>query len=131
MPQTIFLTLEQILFLHEDQIDLYGGSSGLRDLALLESAIYRPQATFGGTYLYESIFDKAACLMHSLIMNHPFIDGNKRTGMDAGIVFLELNGYTLKVMQKDVVIVALQIATKKMNIKELSVWLKNHTKRNK
>src|SRR3990172_10842143 len=92
-----FITLEQLLTIHEDQIDRYGGSHGIRDLNLLESALFRPQTTFSGEDLYKTIFDKAAALMHSLILNHPFVDGNKRTAVVAAIIFLLQNGWMLKV----------------------------------
>lgn len=123
-----YLTLEQILFIHEDQIDRYGGSQGLRDLALLESAVFRPQTTFGGFDLYRTLFDKAASLMHSLILNHPFIDGNKRTGMVSTFVFLELNGYRAKIEQDEVITTAMEIESKKFNIEKIADWLKTNSK---
>src|SRR3989344_1580898 len=106
---TIFLTLEQLVTIHNDQIERYGGSHGIRDLGLLESALLRPQTTFGGQDLYLTIFDKAASLLHSLLMNHAFVDGNKRTAMTTTLVFLELNGYTLSVSQDQLVQTALRI----------------------
>lgn len=126
---TIFLTLEEVLILHEDQIERYGGSSGIRDLRLLESAIFRPQSTFGGEYLYKTIFLKAAALMHSIILNHPFVDGNKRTGIVSGIVFLELHSHSLHVSQKEIVALALHITTKEWNIEDIASWLKSHAKK--
>lgn len=129
MNQTIFLDLERILFLHEDQIEDNGGTSGLRDLRLLESAIFRPQASFGEEDLYPSIFDKAAALMHSLILNHPFLDGNKRTGTICALVFLELNGHNLAVSQREMVAAALKTATKQWSIEELTSWLEKNSKK--
>lgn len=125
----VYLSLEQVLFVHEDQIERYGGSSGLRDLSLLESAIFRPQSSFGGEDLYPTIFVKAAALMHSIILNHPFIDGNKRTGMATGLVFLELNGYSLKVSQDILINTALHIAEKKLGIEEIAELLEKYSKR--
>jgi len=125
----VYLTLEQIIIIHEDQIVRYGGSSGLRDVALLESTVFRPQSSFGGEDLYSTIFDKASALMHSLILNHPFIDGNKRTGIASMLVFLELNGYRLRVIQKALVNVALGVESKKIDIEKLSAWLKKYSKR--
>jgi death-on-curing protein len=81
------ILLEDILNLHQFSIQKYGGSDGLRDSGLLESAIARPFQSFGGEDLYPSIFEKAAALGESLIINHPFIDGNKRTGTVAMIAF--------------------------------------------
>jgi death-on-curing protein len=122
---TIYLTLEQILVIHEDQIDRYGGSHGIRDLALLESAVFRPQTTFSDQELYPTIYNKAASLVHSLVLNHPFIDENKRTGVVSLIVFLELNGLKLQVSQSELVTKILDIAAKKLNIEQTSNWLKN------
>lgn len=126
---TIYLTLEQIIIIHEDQIVRYDGSSGLRDVSLLESAVFRPQSSFGGEDLYPTIFDKASALIHSLILNHPFIDGNKRTGIASMLVFLELNGYRLQVIQKALVNTALEVGSKKLNVEKLAVWLKKYTKK--
>jgi death-on-curing protein len=122
-----YLTLEQILVIHEDQIVRYGGTSGLRSLELLESAVFRPQSTFDGNDLYEDIFEKAASLMHSLILNHPFVDGNKRTGMVGGLVFLEVNGFSLQVQQEELVETALAIATKKLDLEKTRDWIQKHT----
>lgn len=126
---TIFLTLEEVLIIHEDQIERYGGLSGIRDLRLLESAVYRPQSTFGGEELYETIFLQAAALMHSIILNHPFVDGNKRTGIAAGLIFLQFNNYGFHVPQKKIVETALHIATKEWNIEEIAEWLSSHAKK--
>ncbi len=126
MEQIIYLTLEQILIIHQDQIDRYGGSSGLRDLALLESAVYRPQTTFSGKDLYSSIFEKAAALMHSLIMNHAFIDGNKRTGTVAALIFLSLNMIDISVGNKELVTAVLKIENEKWTIEKIAQWLENN-----
>lgn len=77
-----YLTVEQVLFIHARLVSEISGTHGVRDLGLLESAVARPQATFEGNDLYSDIFSKAAALMESLIGNHPFVDGNKRTGME-------------------------------------------------
>lgn len=123
---TSYLTLEQILVIHEDQIERYGGTSGLRSLELLESALFRPQSTFNGIDLYKSIFEKAAALMHSLILNHPFVDGKKRTGMVASLVFLEINGCTVQTKQEILVQVALDVAAKKWDIEKITEWLQSN-----
>lgn len=123
------MALEQILVIHEDQIERYGGSHGVRNLALIESAVYRPQTTFAGKELYDSIFDKAAALLHSLLLNHAFVDGNKRTAMVSTLTFLELNGYRLEVSQKGLVTFALTVENKKPAIEKIAMWLKKHCKR--
>lgn len=128
--QIIYLTLEQILVIHQDQIERYGGTHGLRDLALLESAIFRPQSSFSSKELYKTIFDKTAALMHSLILNHPFIDGNKRTGIVSALVFLELNGFRLEVGTKELIKTALKIESKKLNLENVAKWLESNSKKN-
>ncbi len=125
-----YLTVQDVLLLHELAIDKFGGSHGLRDLGLLESAVMRPQATFSGIDLYPSIFDKAASLVHSLLMNHQFVDGNKRTAMFSMMTFLELNGYKFIADQKEVVEYALYIENSQPEIEEISKWLKKHSKKN-
>jgi death-on-curing protein len=127
--QTTFLTLEQILVIHEDQIDRYGGSHGIRELALLESAVFRAQSTFAGEELYPTTFDKASALIHSLILNHAFVDGNKRTATASMLVFLEINNIALKVNQNALVDTVLKIESKEMGIEEIAIWLKTHSKK--
>ncbi|MGD2164199.1 MAG: type II toxin-antitoxin system death-on-curing family toxin [Anaerolineae bacterium] len=89
--------------LHERLIQRIGGSSGLRDPGLLESAVARPQASFESEDLYPDLWTKAAALLHSLIKNHPFVDGNKRTAVTATGIFLELNGQRLTASNQEVV----------------------------
>ncbi|MGD0580470.1 MAG: type II toxin-antitoxin system death-on-curing family toxin [Bryobacteraceae bacterium] len=87
----VFLTLDEILEIHEQQIERYGGSPGVRDAAGLESAVATPRATFGGESLHASIPAMAAAYLFHLCQNHPFLDGNKRTGANAAITFLLMN----------------------------------------
>lgn len=87
----MFLTLDEVLEIHAQQIELYGGSHGLRDLGGLESAVAMPQSTFGGEYLHASIHMMAAAYLFHVTQNHPFIDGNKRAGANAAITFLLMN----------------------------------------
>jgi death-on-curing protein len=89
--EPIFLTVDEVLEIHEQQIELYGGSHGVRDMNLLESALGVPHATFGGEYLHPTIGAMAAAYMFHITQNHPFFDGNKRTGANASITFLLLN----------------------------------------
>lgn len=90
-PEPIFLTLDEILDLHRDQLRLFGGSGGIRDLAALESAIATPAATFDGVFLHTDIFEMAAAYAFHIAENQPFIDGNKRTALNAALVFLDIN----------------------------------------
>lgn len=90
----LHLTIEIVLEIHHEAITQFGGSDGLRDRALLESAIAAPQATFGGVSPFEDTVDVAAAYLYYLCSNHPFIDGNKRVALGSCLVFLQLNGYT-------------------------------------
>lgn len=87
-----FLSLAEVLEIHRDQIERYGGSPGIRDLGLLRSALAVPAATFGGAFLHAGIPDMAAAYLFHIVKDHPFVDGNKRTGAVAALVFLALNG---------------------------------------
>ncbi len=130
MPQqTVFLTLEQVLAIHDNQIEQYGGSHGIRDLGLLESALARPQGSFGGEDLYPGIFFKAAVLVQGIILNHPFLDGNKRTGTVSAARFLFINGYELKTTNNPLVKTARLVEAKKLSLEELSSWFKKSSKR--
>ncbi len=88
-----FLELEEVLELHERQIEAFGGTLGIRDQGLLESALGMPRATFGGQFVHESVFAMAAAYAFHIAENQPFLDGNKRTGLGAALVFLRINGY--------------------------------------
>jgi death on curing protein len=123
-----YLTPEQVLFIHSRLITETGGAHGVRDLGLLESAIARPQATFDGKELYSDIFSKAAALMDSLVNNHPFVDGNKRTGITAAGLFLRINGWELTSSSKDVETITMRVATEGIENEELAQWLKENCK---
>lgn len=127
MAKTVFITLEQILAIHHDQIERYGGSHEIRDLNLLASVIERPKSSFMGEDLYQTIFDKAAALLHSVLLNHPFIDGNKRTSMVSAAAFLHFNDLELEVTQEELVVTVLKIESKKVNLEEISAWLKENS----
>ena len=92
----IFLNLAEVLEIHLDQIEMYGGHPGIRDLGLLQSALAMPAAGFGGKYLHSDLIEMSAAYLFHIVQNHPFIDGNKRTGTVAAIVFLSLNGIELE-----------------------------------
>lgn len=125
------ITLEQALFAHDKIVSETGGSQGIRDVGLLDSALNRPTHSFGGVYLYKTIFEKAAALIHSLIFNHPFVDGNKRISTFLTYRFLLINNYKLEVTNKDLVKFALGIESKKINLEGIAKWLKSHTKKSR
>lgn len=91
-----FLTVEVVLALHQRQLDRFGGGAGLRDFGLLDSAVAQPQASFGGSYAHEGLFAMAAAYLFHIVSNHPFVDGNKRVGLLAAQVFLDVNGVSLE-----------------------------------
>lgn len=95
MIEPDFLTLAEVINLHADQIHRYGGSLGVRDLGLLESALAQPSASFGGEWLHRDLFEMAAAYAYHICQNHPFIDGNKRTALVCALVFLGLNRVSL------------------------------------
>ena len=121
-----YLTSEQILFIHSRLIDSTGGTHGIRDIGLLQSAAGRLEATFGGEDLYPDIFHKAAALMESLIKNHPFIDGNKRTAITSTGIFLQMNGYSLETSQKELESFTLDMATGKAIFKDAVKWFEKY-----
>jgi len=91
----VFLTLDEVIAIHRDQVERYGGDSGIRDIELLKSSVAMPTAGFGGDYLHTDIFEMAAAYLFHIIRNHPFVDGNKRAGVVAALVFLMMNGIEL------------------------------------
>ena len=101
MSEPEFLTLDTVLALHADQIRRYGGTAGLRDLGLLRSAIAMPETTFDGEYLHTTPFEQAAAYLFHIARNHPFVDGNKRTGFVLGVLLLELNGFVFDAAEED------------------------------
>lgn len=125
--KNIFLTIEQVLFIHDQMVKRFGGSLGTRDMGLVESAIARPQATFGGEYLYISLFDKAAALLQSLLKNHSFVDGNKRTALTSAGLFLKKNGYKLVNQHKEEVEFAVRVDNGNLTVEQISQWLKMHS----
>lgn len=127
-----FLSTDEIVTIHDELIVRYGGSFGIRDHGLLESAIHQAQASFNGEYLHTTICEMAASYMFHIIQNHPFVDGNKRTGVMSTIVFLKINGHELKNVQnignKNLLYeLAIKTATSKTTIKTISRFLKKYS----
>ena len=117
-----YLSPEQVLFIHSRLIDTTGGSHGIMDIGLLQSAVSRSKATFEGKDLYPDVFRKAAALMESLARNHPFIDGNKRTAITATAVFLGMNGYRLDTTQKELEKFTLSVAVGRVQFDDIAAW---------
>ena len=120
------LSKRQILMLHSMLLAQSGGMDGLRDEGLLESAISTPLQTFGGQELYPTVLEKAARLGCGLIHNHPFLDGNKRIGTHAMLVFLDINNITLSYEDDDLIAAILRVASGDMDDSDLLEWLKAH-----
>lgn len=126
-----FLTAAEVLVLHDQVLERWGGSHGVRDIALLESALGAPQQTFGGQLLHLDVFAQAAALLRSLALNHPFVDGNKRTAFLSAVVFLDLNERNLEVPDKEAVRFMVALPTVKPSLEKIAVWLSVHAKRHK
>lgn len=120
------LDIEQVLYIHERIISFAGGKQGVRDFALLHSALERCKATFGGDDLYPSLFHKAAALLHSMIMNHPFLDGNKRTAYAIMSRFLNSNSHYVSSTQDEIVTMCVAVDNEGWNIKDIVSWLEKH-----
>ena len=120
------LTKEQIILLHAQLIKETGGSDGIRDEGLLDSAILNPFQSFDGKELYPSVLEKAARLGFGLIQNHAFVDGNKRIGAHAMLVFLALNGYVFSYTQKELTEIVLSVAAGEKDHDDLLFWLQSH-----
>lgn len=126
-----YISEADLLRIHELIIKVYGGLSGVRDQGSLRSALAQPLATFGGEDLYPSVFSKASALGFSLISNHPFLDGNKRTGLMAMGLFLELNGYSLTATNEGAEHFTVRIAKGEVEREEIAGWLGKHSQAEK
>ena len=122
-----FIPEEIVLIIHTDLLQRYGGSAGLRDRNLLESAIAQPKITVGGKYAHKTIFDKAAAYGFHICMNHPFVDGNKRVAFTLMDIFLQKNGWDITSQEEEAYSMMMSLASGKLTKDELSSWLKDHT----
>ena len=125
---TVYLSPAQAVALHHELLAVFGGLAGVRDRGNLEAAIARPAMTFGGEDLYPDVAAKAAALMHSLILNHPFVDGNKRTGAAAAELMLELNGWALVAGDQDLEDLTLATARGEMSAEALAIWFRQRSR---
>jgi death-on-curing protein len=120
-----FLTLEQVLALHADQIQRYGGGLGVRDLGRLQSALAMPRASFGGQYLHPTLHEMAAASLFHLVQNHPFLDGNERIGLAATIAFLGLNDTWLEADPTGLLETVMKVAQGEIGKPEIAVFLRD------
>ena len=128
MPPT-FLTLDEALEIHRDQIERYGGRAGIRDMALLQSALAMPQTSFGGKYLHTDLFEMAAACLFHIVRNHPFLDGNKRAGTVAALIFLALNDKEVRVTDAALVRIVLSVARGETGKSGIAEFLRMHSAR--
>lgn len=119
----IFLTVEEVIQIHDELVSEYGGLHGIRDMGLLVSAIEMPKATMFGEYLHESILDKASAYLYHIVCNYAFLDGNKRTGAAATLIFLSQNGCTIKFNKKEFEDLVCEVAQGKVSKETISKFL--------
>jgi death-on-curing protein len=124
-----FLGLDEVIELHADQVERYGGASGIRDLGLLESALALPAATFDGRFLHESVFEMAAAYLVSIAQSHPFVDGNKRAALITAIAFLGLNGWRVHAEVAPLIELVLAVAERKRSKAEVTVFFQASCRR--
>ncbi len=125
MKKITFLTLAEVVEIHADQIEHYGGADGIRDINLLSSAVAMPYASFSGSFLHNDIFEMAAAYAYHISQNHPFVDGNKRTALASALVFLELNGISLVDPKEKLYESMLSLAAGKLNKAEFAEILRS------
>ena len=128
MAGPLFLSFEDVIEIHADQIQRYGGGLGIRDVELLHSALGMPEAGFGDQYLHADLFEMAAAYLYHIVQNHPFIDGNKRAGAMAAFVFLKLNGLTLEADELAFETLVLQAAQGHVGKDAIAEFFRENTK---
>jgi len=126
MDAPLFLTLDEVLQIHASRIEKYGGTDGVRGMGLLESALAQPQAGFGSEYYHSDLPHKAAAYLYHIVCNHPFVDGNKRTGLAAAIVFLVMNCIDLVTDEEAEVELTLKVAEGKGSKDEAADYFRKH-----
>lgn len=125
MQDIIFLSVEDVLLLHVDTIDVDGGSHGVRDHGLLDAAVAMPRQQFGGAYLHEGMAAMAAAYLFHIAQNHPFVDGNKRAAVMSALAFLSANGVELTMVPSDLEAITLKVAAGDMAKEKLTSWLRS------
>ncbi len=124
----IFLTVSEVAEIHHDQIERYGGDHGIRDLNLLHSAVAMPMATFSGQALHRDLFEMAAAYMFHIVGNHPFVDGNKRTGAVSALVFLEMNGIEILATEDDFEELVMAVASGSIGKEQIAAFLEMNSR---
>lgn len=122
-----FLSIEEVLYIHFQVIDRFGGLHGVRNVGGLKSALARPRTTVFGDDAYPTFVKKASAMLHSLILNHPFYDGNKRTAFAAVGLFLQLNGVSITCEHQEIEEFVVRVADRHLSVETIADWLSNHT----
>lgn len=125
-PEPTFLTVAEVDEIHQEQLELYGGSDGTRDPNALDAAVHMAQQSFGGTYVHTDIFEMAAAYLFHICLNHPYVDGNKRTAAEAADVFLYMNGYELGASEDEYEELVLVVAEHRVTKSQLAEFLRLH-----
>jgi death on curing protein len=120
-----FLDVDDVLGIHRLQLERFGGSAGLRDQGLLESAVAQPQASFGEKYLHDDVFLMAAAYLYHVVRNHPFVDGNKRAGLLSALVFLDLNGIPIQQPHSQLYDLTIAVAEGRLEKGEIAAALRS------
>lgn len=123
----LFLTLTEVMLIHQNQIENYGGSLGVRDKGMLEAALAQPESSFGGTFLHPDIYSMAGAYLYHIAMNHPFVDGNKRVATVSSLMFLELNDYELVVDENLLEETVLKVAASQLSKDKLIEFFRAYT----
>lgn len=124
----VFLKLDEVLEIHQDQIERYGGSAGIRDIGLLQSALAIPSASYGGQYLHTDIFEMAAAYLFHIVQGHPFIDGNKRVGAMSAFIFLSMNNIFISASESSFETLVFHIAKGKTEKSAIAKFFRQHSK---
>ncbi|HEX2061702.1 MAG TPA: type II toxin-antitoxin system death-on-curing family toxin [Thermoanaerobaculia bacterium] len=125
----LFLSLDEALALHELQLRLFGGSAGVRDIGLLDSAIANVEATFDGELLHAFPFEMAAAYLYGICRNHPFVDGNKRTAAHCALTFLDMNGFEVDASEDDLYDLVIGVAEGRVSKAAVAVFFEQHATR--
>lgn len=126
MAQPVFLTLDEVLLIHADQIARYGGTSGVRDQGLLTSALAMPDASFGGLAFHASLAEMAGAYLFHIARNHPFVDGNKRTALASALAFLWINGHEVEARDDELTGMVMDLAAGRLGKPEATVFIGAH-----
>lgn len=125
-PEPTFLTVAEVDEIHQEQLELYGGSDGTRDRGALDAAVHMAQQSFGGAYVHSDVFEMAAAYLFHICLNHPYLDGNKRTAAEAADVFLYMNAYELEASEDDYEELVLAVAEHRLTKARVAEFLRSH-----